>query len=50
MDMDGLFSFIWFGFLYPLGLKVYKVVIHDQLVPSIAFYPSREEILSWIEY
>ena len=37
----------YLAFLYGLGFGVYKVVIHDQLAPSIAFYPTREDIACW---
>lgn len=39
----------YLSFIYNLGFDIYKLVIHDQLVPSIAYYPSRNEVLKWIE-
>ena len=39
----------YMAFIRKLGFVVYKTVIHDQLVPEIAFYPTRSEIMSWIE-
>lgn len=39
----------YLSFIYKLGFDVYKLVIHDQLAPSIVFYPSRNEICSWVK-
>lgn len=36
-------------FMYKFGFKIYKVVIHDQLAPSIVFYPSKDNICSWVQ-
>ena len=36
-------------FLYTLGFLVFALVIHDQLAPAIAHYPSRSELLRWCE-
>jgi hypothetical protein len=37
----------YFAFLYPYGIRVLALVIHDQLVPTIAHYPTKAELLGW---
>lgn len=39
----------YLAFLYTLGFSVFALVIHDQLAPAIAHYPSRSELLRWCE-
>lgn len=37
----------YLSFIYKSGFKIYELVIHDQLAPSIVFYPTKDEIQSW---
>jgi SAM-dependent methyltransferase len=39
----------YLSFIYKLGFEVYVLVIHDQLAPSIVFYPSRKDVLDWVK-
>lgn len=44
LPMQGYLSFI-----YEYGFYIYKVAIHDQLAPAIAFYPSKDDIRRWAD-
>lgn len=37
----------YLNFIYEYGFYIYKVAIHDQLVPAIVFYPSKDDIHRW---
>lgn len=37
----------YLNFIYEYGFYIYKVAIHDQLAPAIAFYPSKDDIHRW---
>ena len=39
----------YLSFIHELGFEVYVLVIHDQLAPSIVFYPSRKDVLNWVK-
>lgn len=39
----------YLGFLSGLGFRVFALVIHDQLTPEIAHYPTRHELMSWCD-
>lgn len=39
----------YLSFLFKFGFDVYRLVIYDQLAPSIAFYPTKKEVFDWIK-
>ena len=38
------------SFLRGPGFRVFALVVHDQLTPMIARYPTRDEILEWCRH
>lgn len=39
----------YLSFLYKFGFDIYRLVIYDQLVPAIAFYPTKKEVFNWVK-
>ncbi len=37
-------------FISGLGFKILRLVIYDQLIPQIAYYPTKEELLNWVDF
>lgn len=39
----------YLSFLFKFGFDIYRLVIYDQLAPSIAFYPTKKEVFDWVK-